>query len=205
MSLKFYQRKTFIKALQEKTPHQILGEILHFLVEHLLSEKNFNPSEEEIKFLIRKALFLHNDLLSEIPILEEKAFKILIQALNSKAWESLKSILSEAKDIYFEIEGFHKEKNQILRPDLLVINNQTLYLIEIKLHKEDLDKEQINLYLSFLKELYPFHQIKVYLLSLEPFELNLLQEIKLQEKTYSNYGSKSFSNSTQLSLFEKFS
>jgi len=205
MPLKFYQKTETLKTLQEKTIYQRLGEILHFLIEHLIYQKIFNPSKEELKVLITKAISFNQELLSEREYFEEKAYNILNQALKSKDWKFLKDLLSGTNEIYYEIEGFYKKENQGLRPDLLIIKNSNLYLIEIKLHKEDLKEGQINLYLSFLKEIYPSHPIKVYLLTLEPFKLTLLQEIKAEGETHTTYGNKGLFHSTQLSLFEKFS
>ncbi|MGC8965592.1 MAG: hypothetical protein ACP5KO_02140 [Caldimicrobium sp.] len=205
MPLKFYQKREILKTLQEKTTYQRLGEILHFLIEHLLYQKIFNPSREELKILITKAISFNQELLSEREFLEEKAYNILSKALKSEAWKFLKDLLSEPSEIYYEIEGFYQKENQGLRPDLLIVKNSVLYLIEIKLHQEDLKEEQINLYLSFLKELYPSNPIKVYLLTLEPFKLTLLQEIKAEGETHTTYGNKGLFHSTQLSIFEKFS
>ncbi|MEZ0344312.1 MAG: hypothetical protein ABWJ99_05885 [Caldimicrobium sp.] len=208
MPLKFYQKKTALKALQEKTTPQILGEILHFLLEHLLFEKKFQPSDKDLELLIKKPLSGLIEVFSEKSFLEEKAKEIMINVLKSQAWENLKKLFSSVEEIYYEIEGFYKEENQILRPDLLTINDKTLNLFEIKLHKEDLREDQIELYLSFLREIYPHYEIRAYLFSLDPPELTLVKEIKGEIKkegeSQIHHGSKSLFYSTQLSLFEKF-
>ncbi len=207
MSLKFYLKKATLKALQEKTTPQILGEILHFIIEHLLFEKNFNPKDEELSVLIRKAHTKAIEIISEKTELEDKTKKIMNNLLRSQAWKELQKLFSRAEEIYWEIEGFSKEKNQILRPDLLIIDKKTLNLLEIKLHKEDLKEEQIDLYLSFLTEIYKDQEIRAYLLSLDPPELILLREIKREIKKEGEsqlyHGTKGLSYSTQLSLFEK--
>lgn len=209
MPLKFHQKKAILRTLQEKTTPQILGEILHFLIEQLLSEKNFNPKDKDLNLLIKKALSSFIEVFSEKSFLEEKVKEVIGNLLKDQAWKILQNLISSAEEIYYEIEGFYKGKNQILRPDLLTINNKCLNLFEIKLHKEDLREDQIELYLSFLREIYPHYEIRAYLFSLEPPELTLLKEIKSEIKKegepQTHHGSKSLPYSTQLSLFKEFS
>jgi len=190
MALKFFQKRPQTRFLHGKTSPQRLGEILHFIVEALLVKAKWEPKDEELRLLTERALALYPEPLLERKRLEEEALRIISQALQSRAWQELRTLLKDSREVYPEIEGYFKRAGQSLRPDLLLFTPEKIFLIEIKLRKEDYRPEQTLLYSQFLKALYPQKKILLLLISLLPFEVF----------TYETPG---LSHTTQLSLFEE--
>jgi len=201
MPLKLYQRKELPKTFEERTYPQRLGETLHYLLENLIAQKIFKINEKEMENLIKKALSLYPEPLSERNLLEKEAQRILKEILENPSWKNLNFLLKNTK-IFTEIEGFLKAKNTFLRPDLIAFGEREIFLMEIKLRKEDYSPEQIELYSLFLQTLFPEKILKIYLITLLPFfEVTLLAEIPPKEVRKKD-AEKGLLNTTQLPLFK---
>lgn len=199
MSLKFNQSKVSLRLLKEKTISVILGEVLHYLFEILLTyEKHIfflSPDSEEFKdkigAYINKALAFYPEPLPERKMLFEKVFKTVENIFKSKEFENFKNLINKEKIvIYREPEGiFLKDKEfQLLRPDIIIKTPKEWIILEFKLHTPV--EEQIEKYIDFLKKIVFSDKIKVYSIFFEPFKVEL------------NFGS---SHPTQLNLFENLS
>jgi hypothetical protein len=111
--------------------------------------------------------------------------------------EEIRELLLKAKNILIEPQAYFHEKQEVLRPDILVISLKEVILIEIKLRASDYSEEQVTEYIRLLKNLFPNHPLRVYLLTIEPPALTeILRETKEEER----YAEK-LSHTTQLSLF----
>lgn len=202
MPLKVYQRREPPQTLGKRTYFQRLGEILHYLLENLITQKIFKLNEKEIDTLIKKALALYPELLSERNLLEKEAQRILTKILESPSWKTLVSLLKNTQKIFTEIEGFLKAKSTFLRPDIIVFGERGVFLMEIKLKEEDFNPEQVELYSLFLQTLFPEKVLKIYLITLLPsFEISLLAEIPPREVREKD-AKKGLFSTTQLSLFK---
>ncbi|MFN3505514.1 MAG: hypothetical protein ACK4Y7_04835 [Caldimicrobium sp.] len=193
MPLKFHQSSVLLNFLQEKKRPQIIGEILHFVLSNLCVKRIFNPKEEDLENLLKKALFLYPYTLQEREELKKEALEKLKKAINSPLWRDFTHMLSSASSIYREIEGFLGTKESFIRPDLLVFKEDEVHLWEFKLRESDFNEEQATLYKTFLMHLFPKKKKKFFLLTFEPFEFRLLDD-----------DSKNLFNSTQLPLFKNF-
>jgi len=202
MPLKVYQRKEYPKTFGDRSYPQRLGETLHYLLENLIAQKIFKLNEKKIENLVKKALALYPEPLSERNLLEKEAQRILTEILESPSWKNLSSLLKNSKKIFTEIEGFLKAKCAFLRPDLIAFGEKEVFLMEIKLKKEDFSPEQIELYSLFLQTLFPERLLKIYLITLLPFfEVSLLAELPPKDVREKD-AEKRLSNITQLPLFK---
>ncbi len=182
MPLKFNQSKVSLRLLKEKTTSIILGEILHYLFEILLTyEKHIfflSPDSKEFKekivSYINKALAFYPEPLPERKMLFEKAFEIIEKIFKSKEFEEFKKLIDKEKiEIYREPEVFlEEEKNfQVLRPDIIIKASKEWIILEFKLHTPV--EEQIEKYIDFLKKITFGDKIKIYLIFFEPFKMEL--------------------------------
>lgn len=189
-----------LKLLHQATLHQRLGEILHFCLGFLLSNKKFNFSDSELLSLIKKALVYHPNLLMYKEYFFEEVPKFIQVLKSSPTWKELKKLIIKADCIYREIEGYYYPKARLLRADLVAKYKNCLLLFEFKLKEEDLNPEQIELYIAFLKALFPKSTLKVYGIFFNPPNLKLIKELNSKE----DYADHSLSNTTQLPLFKNF-
>lgn len=184
MALKFNQSKVSLRLLKEKSDSIILGEILHNIWELLLSHKEnvFSlplDSEEfksKIEIYIKKALASYQEPLPQRKYLLERAFNIIKNMFKSEEFQKFKELFveSEVLAVYKEPEGFFVEEDQIqdLRPDLIIKKPNEWIILEFKLHRE-FEESQLERYFSLLKKVFPNDNIKVYLISFEPFKIEL--------------------------------
>jgi hypothetical protein len=199
MPVKLNQGKVSLKLLKEKSDFIILGEILHHIWEIFLVSKReiffFSPDSEKfnnlVKVYIKKALASYPEPLPQREILSEKAFRIIKNIFKSEEFKKFKEILKSNKilAIYREPEGFLEEngKLQEFRPDIVIKMSDGWIVFEFKLHGET-DKAQLSNYLSLLKKIFPDDNIRIYLISFEPFKVELIYD-------FTSYP-------TQLSLFK---
>ncbi len=201
MSLRFHQSKITLKILEEKNQAIILGEILHYVWEWILSKERsvlkLKPDSEEFKqkvdSYLQKALAYYPEPLPMRKKIKEKATKILYKAFKSSEIEKLRKLfLKKDLKVYPEAESFFMEKGEILeiRPDLILKSKDHVIIFEFKLHGESKrEEEQLKNYQKFLKKLSSNVNIGVYLLVFDPFYI---------EQRYVS----SPSYSSQLKLFE---
>ena len=209
MPVKLNQGKVSLRLLKEKTDYIILGEILHYLWENLLIEgKDFfslSPDSEEFKkkveLYIKKALAFYQEPLPQRKNISEKVKEIIEKIFKSNEFRNFKELIKKEDivAIYREPEGFFKEDSDFLdlRPDIIIKKKDEWIILELKLHKE-FDKTQLENYYTLLKKIFPNDNIKVYLISFEPFKVELIyyQKVNIDEKM-SSYP-------TQLPLFKNF-
>jgi hypothetical protein len=184
MALKFNQSKVSLRLLKEKSDSIILGEILHNIWELLLIHKEniFSlplDSEElksKIETYIKKALASYQEPLPQRKYLSERAFNIIENMFKSEEFQKFKELFieDEVLAVYREPEGFFAEEDQIqdLRPDLIIKKPNEWIILEFKLHGE-FEESQLERYFSLLKKVFPNDNIKVYLISFEPFKIEL--------------------------------
>jgi len=217
MPLLFHQSKVNIRFFKEKTEKMILGEILHYVYENLITNYSEvftkfegNNSEEKLLplfgHLLTKALAYYQEPLPQRKNIFKKAFLLLKQHLFSKNFIFLKNLISNS-EVFSEPSLFKKtekadesQETEELRPDLLLKKDKEWILIEFKLHEEkgvQIEK-QIGKYVSLLQKLFPGDTIKAYLVSFEPF--NLEKKIEITGNAIGN--AKSLSYPSQLKLFE---
>ncbi|MCS7199173.1 MAG: hypothetical protein N2327_01820 [Caldimicrobium sp.] len=189
-----------LKLLHQATLSQRLGEILHFCLGFLLSNKKFKFSDSELLSLIEKALVYHPYLLMDREYFFEEVPKFILVLKSSPIWKELEKLLIKADCIYREIEGYYYPKAKLLRADLVAKYKDSLLLFEFKLKEEDLNLEQIELYIAFLKALFPKPALKVYGVFFNPPNLKLIKELNSKE----DHANHSLSNTTQLPLFKNF-
>ncbi|MFN4197209.1 MAG: hypothetical protein ACK4FM_04320 [Caldimicrobium sp.] len=183
-----------LNFLHEKKKPQILGEILHFVLSHLCVKGIFNPKEQELDNLVKKALFFYTCTLKDREELRREALDIIKRAINSSLWQEFVKELSSATFVFREIEGFLGTAGSFVRPDLLVVKDKEVQLWEFKLRESDFNEEQISLYKDFLNQLFSKKKKKFFLLTFEPFAFRILED-----------GTSDLFNSTQLSLFKNLS
>jgi len=200
MPVKFHQTKVSLKLLKEKTDLIILGEILHYIWEVFLTSKReiffLSPDSKEFKGVVesyvKKALASYPEPLPQRKYLSERALEIIEKIFKSEEFKKIKKLIKENEilEAYREAEGFFEEENQIfdLRPDVVIRTKKGWMVFEFKLHGE-FDKFQLQNYLNLLKKNFPDDNIRVYLISFEPFKVELIHEY------HPSYP-------TQLSLFE---
>lgn len=189
-----------LKDLHQKTFSQRLGEILHFCLGYMLSHSSFDLSKKEIQSIINKALIYHPEPLEDRAHLINEASKILQNIRKANLWKDLQNLLADKTLIYRELEGYFSSKEKLLRPDLLVKGDREWLLLEFKLREEQLSEEQLTLYCSFLKTIFPDHTIKVYAVIFQPPKLKFLRALS---PTGDYYESPSLPRTTQLSLFKE--
>jgi hypothetical protein len=199
---KLLQEFTDSYTLSKEGFAKILGEILHFSIERFVENGIFSQEKFDqgiINDLIERALRKYPDplpnrskIVSEAQTLLNNFFK------NRKVVEEIRELLLKAKNILIEPQAYFHEKQEILRPDILVISLEEVILIEIKLRASDYSEEQVTEYIRLLKNLFSDYPIRVYLLTIEP---PALKEILREGKEEERYAEK-LSHSTQLSLFE---
>ncbi len=194
MPIKLNQSKVSLRLLKEKNDHIILGEILHYIWELILISKkeifSISPDSEEfknkIRLYIQKALAFYQEPLPQRQALLERALEKIEKIFKSEEFKSFKELIEKDKieAIYKEPEGFFYENEQFqgLRPDIIIKKSNEWIILEFKLHKK-FDEVQLKRYLSLLKKMFPNDNIKVYLISFEPFKLELKysQETQLYE------------------------
>ncbi|MCS7150108.1 MAG: hypothetical protein RMI93_05155 [Caldimicrobium sp.] len=188
-----------LRVLHQRTFSQRLGEILHFCLGSILSLRAFDPSEKEIQSLINKALAYHHEPLEDRVHLRDEASKILQNIQKANLWKDLQNLLENKFPIYRELEGYFGLEEKLLRPDLLAKGDREWLLLEFKLKEEQLNEEQLTLYCSFLKTIFPDHTIKVYAVIFQPPKLKF---IKALSPTRDYHESPSLPRTTQLSLFK---
>lgn len=198
---KLLQEFTDTYTLSEEGFAKILGEILHFSIERFIENGIFSQEKFDqsiINDLIEKALRKYPDplpnrrkIISEAQNLLNNFFK------NKEVVEKFRELLLKAKNILIEPQAYFHEKQEVLRPDILVISLKEVILIEIKLRASDYSEEQVTEYIQLLKNLFPNYPLRVYLLTIEP---PALKEILRERKEEEKYAEK-LSHSTQLSLF----
>jgi hypothetical protein len=198
---KLLQEFTDTYTLSEEGFAKILGEILHFSIERFIENGIFSQEKFDqsiINDLIEKALRKYPDplpnrrkIISEAQNLLNNFFK------NKEVVEKFRELLLKAKNILIEPQAYFHEKQEVLRPDILVISLKEVILIEIKLRASDYSEEQVTEYIQLLKNLFPNYPLRVYLLTIEP---PALKEILRERKEEERYAEK-LSHSTQLSLF----
>lgn len=206
MPVKLNQSKVSLRLLKEKDDSIILGEILHYIWEILLTYNNIfslsSDSEEfkdKIKTYIKKALASYQEPLPQRKYLSERVLEIIERIFKSEDFKKLNELFKKDKvlSIYREPQGFFIEEDQIqdLRPDLIIRKPDEWVILEFKLHGE-FREEQLEKYFSLLKRISPDDNISVYLISFEPFkiELKYCKANKLNESSYSH--------PIQLSLFK---
>ncbi|QER42252.1 hypothetical protein F1847_05665 [Thermodesulfobacterium sp. TA1] len=207
MGLILNQSKGFKGDPDRKNLNLLIGKILHFILENLLvCEKNIeylfkdkSLFSQRLGFYLDKALAFYLNLFFERQKIREEIKKTLDQLFESLEFKNLVSqVLRQAKEGYSEVEGFLRNKNsgevKNLRPDLIFRTSSGWVIFELKFHQLDIlqDREQLGNYVSLLQNLYPGANIEAYLIVLNPFK------IEKQDVT-------SFTNPTQLSLFENLS
>uniref|UniRef100_A0A7V5XHI8 PD-(D/E)XK endonuclease-like domain-containing protein n=1 Tax=Thermodesulfobacterium geofontis TaxID=1295609 RepID=A0A7V5XHI8_9BACT len=207
MALKLNQSKVSLRLLKEKSDSIILGEILHNIWELFLIHKEdiFSlplDSEElksKIEIYIKKALASYQEPLPQRKLLSERAFNIIEKILKSEEFKKFSDFFKgdEVLAIYREPEGFFTKEDQIqdLRPDLIIKKRDEWIILEFKLHSE-FEESQLERYFSLLKKVFPNDNIKAYLVSFEPFK------IELKYCKISKPNEPSSSHPTQLSLFK---
>jgi hypothetical protein len=199
---KLLQEFTDSYTLSEEGFAKILGEILHFSIERFIENGIFSQEKFDqgiINDLIERALRKYPDPLPNRSKIVSEAQTLLNDFLNNrKVLEEIRELLSKAKNILIEPQAYFHEKQEVLRPDILVISLKEVILIEIKLRASDYSEEQVTEYIRLLKKLFPNYPIRVYLLTIEP---PALKEILREGKEEERYAEK-LSHSTQLSLFE---
>lgn len=211
MDIVLNQTRSSLKTLNENTESILLGEILHFVIENLLicekNNQNVFTTEgdfwrEGLKFF-RKGLALYSVPPSFRKKLEERGLEILKRLYKDRSFQTLvEELTKEAQVIYREVEGFIREKEHsphflFVRPDLIIKTKKGWILIEIKLHRSEiqtreLETQQIRRYLKLLQGIKPNVNIKTVLVYLEPF---LIEEIRSHDLKGSDHP-------TQLSLFK---
>jgi hypothetical protein len=199
---KLLQEFTDSYTLSEEGFAKILGEILHFSIERFVENGIFSQEKFDqgiINDLIERALRKYPDPLPNRSKIVSEAQTLLNDFLNNrKVLEEIRELLLKAKNILIEPQAYFHEKQEVLRPDILVISLKEVILIEIKLRASDYSEEQVTEYIRLLKKLFPNYPIRVYLLTIEP---PALKEILREGKEEERYAEK-LSHSTQLSLFE---
>jgi hypothetical protein len=198
---KLLQEFTDTYILSEEGFAKILGEILHFSIERFIENGFFSQEKFDqsiINDLIERALRKYPDplpnrskIICEAQTLLNNFFK------NSEVVKKIRELLLKAKNILIEPQAYFHEKQEVLRPDILVISLKEVILIEIKLRASDYSEEQVTEYIQLLKNLFPNYPLRVYLLTIEP---PALKEILSEGKEEERYAEK-LSHSTQLSLF----
>jgi len=209
MPVKLNQGKVSLRLLKEKTDYIILGEILHYIWENfLIAGKDFfslSPDSEEFKkkveLYIKKALAFYQEPLPQRKNISEKVKEIIEKIFKSNEFGNFKELIKKEDivAIYREPEGFFKEDSDFLdlRPDIIIKKKDEWIILELKLHKE-FDKTQLENYYTLLKKIFPNDNIKVYLISFEPFKVELIYHQKV------NVDEKMSSYPTQLPLFKNF-
>lgn len=211
MPVKFNQSKVSLRLLKEKSDSIILGEILHYIWEYFLisKEKFFSLSsgsedfKNKIESYVKKALASYPEPLPQRKYLLERATEIIENIFKNEEFKKFNEVFKKDKflAIYREPEGFFIEEDQIhdLRPDLIIRKPNEWIIFEFKLHGE-FEEAQLERYFSLLKKMFPNDNIKVYLISFEPFKIELKYS-----KTINKLDESSFSHPTQLSLFKNLS
>jgi hypothetical protein len=198
---KLLQEFTDTYTLSKEGFAKILGEILHFSIERFIENGIFSQEKIDqsiINDLIERALRKYPDPLPNRSKIISEAQNLLNAFLNNrKVLEEIKELLLKAKDILIEPQAYYHDKQEVLRPDILGISLKEVILIEIKLRASDYSEEQVTEYIRLLKNLFPNHPLRVYLLTIEP---PALTEILRETKEEESYAEK-LSHSTQLSLF----
>ena len=127
--------------------------------------------------------------------------EIIEKIFKSNEFRNFKELIKKEDivAIYREPEGFFKEDSDFLdlRPDIIIKKKDEWIILELKLHKE-FDKTQLENYYTLLKKIFPNDNIKVYLISFEPFKVELIYYQK------ANVDEKMSSYPTQLPLFKNF-
>ncbi|PMP68640.1 MAG: hypothetical protein C0190_01390 [Thermodesulfobacterium geofontis] len=197
MPVKLNQSKVSLRFLKEKSDPMILGEILHYIWELLLISKE---NKNQIETYAKKALASYQEPLPQRSYFLERAKEIIENMFKSEEFKKLSELFEKDKvlAIYREPEGFFIEEDQIhdLRPDLIIRKSDEWIILEFKLHGK-FEEAQLERYFSLLKKMFPNDNIKVYLVSFEPFKV----ELKYC-KTIDKLDESSFSHPTQLSLFK---
>lgn len=198
---KLLQEFTNTYTLSEEGFAKILGEILHFSIERFIENGFFSQEKFDqgiINDLIERALRKYPDplpnrrkIISEAQNLLNNFFK------NREVVKEIRELLLKAKNILIEPQAYSHEKQEVLRPDILLVSLKEVTLIEIKLRASDYSEEQVTEYIQLLKNLFPNYSLRVYLLTIEP---PALKEILREGKEEERYAEK-LSHSTQLSLF----
>jgi hypothetical protein len=199
MGLKFHQGKVSLKLFQEKTSPIILGEILHYVWEFILCYErelfSLNPDSEEFSqkalSYVQKALAYYPEPLPQRHEVKEKTLKLLKEAFKSPDIKIIKQLISQNfSEFYREADGFLQDLDPpYLRPDFIIKASKNWTVLEFKLHKTQEEEKQLEKYFEFLKKLAPNDNIRVYLVTFEPFSIELRYAF-------------SPSNPSQLSLFE---
>ena len=202
MGLKFHQGKVSLKLLQEKTSPIILGEILHYVWEFILCYErelfSLNPDSEEFSqkalSYVQKALAYYPEPLPQRHDIKKKALKLLKEAFKSPDIKIIKQLISQNfSEFYREADSFLQDLDPpYLRPDFIIRASKSWFVLEFKLHKTQEEEKQLEKYFEFLKKLAPNDNIRVYLVTFEPFSIELRYAF-------------SPSNPSQLSLFENIS
>lgn len=198
---KLLQEFKYTNTLSEEGFAKILGEILHFTIEHfiedgLFSQEKFN--QDTISNLVKRALIKYPDPLPNGSQIISEAEHLLGEFFNhQKVLKELKELLSKAQKILIEPQAYFHEKQEVLRPDIVLIGLKEIILIEIKLRESDYSEEQVADYTLLLKNLFPDYPLRVYLLSINP---PTLKEVLREGKKEARNAEK-LSSSTQLSLF----
>ncbi len=204
MGLKLHQNKVALRILKEKNEAIILGEILHYIWEWILSQDrkilNMNQETEEfhqkIDLYIQKALAYYPEPLPQRKIIQKKVKEIIYKAFKSPEMEKLRELFSQKNlEVYKEAESFFLKNGEIqeIRPDLILKTSKDWIILEFKLHKDSQrEEEQLENYQKFLKKLSSDANIKIYLIAFEPFSI---------EQKYVS----SLSYPSQLTLFENIS
>ncbi len=197
MPVKLNQSKVSLRFLKEKSDPMILGEILHYIWELLLISKE---NKNQIETYAKKALASYQEPLPQRSYFLERAKEIIENMFKSEEFKKLSELFEKDKvlAIYREPEGFFIEEDQIhdLRPDLIIRKSDEWIILEFKLHGK-FEEAQLERYFSLLKKMFPNDNIKIYLVSFEPFKV----ELKYC-KTIDKLDESSFSHPTQLSLFK---
>jgi len=198
---KLLQEFTDTYTLSKEGFAKILGEILHFSIERFIENGIFSQEKFDqsiVNDLIERALRKYPDPLPNRSKIISEAQNLLNNFFNNReVVKELRELLLKAKDILIEPQAYYHETQEVLRPDILVISLKEVILIEIKLRASDYSEEQVTEYIRLLKNLFPNHPLRVYLLTIEP---PALKEILRKGKEEERYAEKP-SHSTQLSLF----
>ncbi len=170
-------------ALSKKEKAQILGVILHYSLEDLLKRWIFwqiTDQEDLAQRLIKSSLRLYPEPFPEREELASQAIKILQNFLSAqRVLTHLSTLVSTAKRILIEPELYSAQRREILRPDVVILREDALILLEIKLNLKDFSEEQVKAYETALKEIFPEHNFQSYLLSFNPPKLwDLKKEIQ---------------------------
>ena len=194
-SPKILQEFNIPLSLSDEGCAKIIGEILHFCIEDLIELTFFSQDKlsqdtvNRVNHLVDKVLSRLPDPFPERDKVSSEAKRLLESFLkNEETFKKLRQILSKTKKIIIEPQAYFHRKGEILRPDIVLVGSNRIYLIEIKLKPTDLSEEQINDYLSLLRDLYPNFPLSVYLLTIDPPDIKELskEEERDAKKLYSS-------------------